>query len=330
MWVDIEFGSMGSRTKALRRNYRRDIIRRWEGNPCIRIEELPFPALDICNAGVVKLDGKYILLLTVVALDGKERVFRAESVDGYYFNVEKEPVLVPSPPEDEPFHTYETNGVEDSRITLLEGTHYVSYTAGSPLGFRLALAKTKDFREFERMALISEPDTKHGCLFPEKIGGRYARLERPREGGSIWVAYSDDLVYWGGMKHVMGPRHGFWDFHRVGPGTPPLRVEEGWLIVYYGVKCTSAGPLFRLGGAILDAEDPSRVLGRADVPILSPQERYERIGDTNNLVFTCGAVLEDDGTFRLYYGASDSCICMGTAPVKMIVDRCLGTNGHGG
>jgi predicted GH43/DUF377 family glycosyl hydrolase len=321
---------MGSRTQALRRNYRRDIIRRWEGNPCIRIQELPFPALDICNAGVVKLDGKYILLLTVVSLDGRERVYRAESVDGYYFNVEKEPVLAPSPPGEEPFHTYEQNGVEDSRITLLEGKHYVSYTAGSPLGLRLALAQTKDFREFKRMALISEPDTKHGCLFPEKIGGRYARLERPREGGSIWLSFSDDLVYWGGMKRVMGPRHGFWDFHRVGPGTPPVRVDEGWLIIYYGVKSTSAGPLFRLGSAILDAENPARVIGRADVPVLSPQERYERVGDTNNLVFTCGAVLEDDGTFRLYYGASDSCICMGTAPVKSIVDRCLGRNGHGG
>ena len=92
---------------------------------------------------------------------------------------------------------------------------------------------------------------------------------------------------------------------------------------------TSAGPLFRIGAAILDREEPTRVLGRSDVPILSPREPYERIGDVGNLVFTCGAVLEPDGKLKLYYGGADSCICIGIADVAEIIDRCMGQPGGG-
>lgn len=313
---------MGRTTNIIKRRYKHDIIRRWGGNPAITTHHLPFPCLDIRDAGAVKVGDTYVLLVTIEALDGRTRIFRAESEDGYHFEVAPEPVLAPA--DAEPYFKYEVNGLEDPRITYLEGTYYVIYTAKSPLGLRLGIAKTKDFRSLERISLISQPDTKHGMLFPKRIGGRYARLERPREGGAIWMAYSDDLVYWGNMHFVMGPRHGFWDFHRIGPGAPPIRVGEGWLVIYYGVRDTSAGPLIRLGAVILDAERPHRVIGRTDVPILSPRERYERVGDVNNLVFTCGAVLESSGEFKLYYGAADSCICVASAPVGRIVERCLG------
>ncbi len=315
---------MGRATNIIRRRYEHDIIHRWDGNPAITADDLPFPCLDIRDAGAVKIGDTYVLLVTIEALDGRTRIFRAESEDGYGFQVDPEPVLAPS--DDEPFFKYELNGLEDPRITYIDGVYYVMYTAKSPLGLRLGIAKTKDLRSFERISLISQPDTKHGVLFPERIGpgkGRYARLERPREGGSIWISYSDDLVYWGDMHFVMGPRHGFWDFHRIGPGTPPVRVDEGWLFIYYGVKETSAGPLIRLGAALLDAERPHTLIGRTDVPIISPRERYERVGDVNNLVFTCGAVLEPSGEFRLYYGGADSCICVASAPVGRILKRCL-------
>lgn len=318
---------MGTRTRRFGRGYRRDVIYRWEGNPSIGIDDLPFPCLDIRDAGAVKVGDTYVLLVTIEALDGRTRIYRAEGTDGYRFEVDPEPVLAPT--DAEPFSTYEADGLEDPRITPLDGVYYVIYTAKSSLGLRLGIAKTEDFRAFERIGLISQPDTKHGALFPEKIDGRYARLERPREGGAIWISYSDDLIYWGNMHFIMGPRAGYWDYHRIGPGTPPVRVDEGWLIVYYGVKETSAGPLIRLGAALLDAGEPHKVLGRANVPILSPKEPYERSGDVNNLVFSCGAVLEDGGEFRLFYGGADSCICVGTAPVRKMVDRCLdGGNGR--
>jgi predicted GH43/DUF377 family glycosyl hydrolase len=102
-----------------------------------------------------------------------------------------------------------------------------------------------------------------------------------------------------------------------------MEVDQGWLLIYYGVKGTAGGPLFRLGAAILDAEDPSNVIARSNIPILGPRERYERIGDQPNLIFSCGAVLEEDGEVKLYYGGADSCICLGTAEVDEILRVCI-------
>jgi beta-1,4-mannooligosaccharide/beta-1,4-mannosyl-N-acetylglucosamine phosphorylase len=303
-----------------RHRYGRDLIRRWEGNPAIRSEDLSFPCLDIKNAGAAMYANQTLLLVTIEGQDGHTRLYRATSENGYHFRVDTEPLLAPS--EAEPFRRYEERGVGDPRITFLDDWYYIVYTADSHYGNRLALARTKDFVSVERLGFVSQPDTKHGALFPEKLGGRYCRLERPREGGAIWLSYSDDLVYWGDMQFVMCARGGFWDFHRIGPGAPPIRVEEGWLVIYYGVKETSGGPLFRLGGAILDAEKPDEVIGRTDVPLLAPHTPYERVGDVNNLVFTCGAFVEKD-QFKLYYGGSDSCICVGSAPLAEVVSQCM-------
>lgn len=305
--------------------YKKDVLRRWEGNPAITPDNLSFPCLDIRNAAAVKFDGKYMLLVTIQMLDGRSRLFLAESQNGRDFKVNPEPVLAPSDNAD--YFEYELNGVEDARITLLDGTYYVCYTAVSPLGDRLAIAKTEDFHSFERIGLVSEPDNKHGCLFPEKINGKYCRLERPREGGSIWASYSNDLIYWGNMRLVMGPRAGYWDYHRVGPGVPPIRIEQGWLLIYYGIKSTSAGPLFRLGAAILDAKEPTKILGRADIPVLSPEFRYERVGDVGNLVFATGGILEDRA-LMVYYAGADSCVCVATSDVDKIIERCLSGSGH--
>jgi len=298
-----------------------DLVTRWEGNPAITIQDLSFRCADICNAGAVKFRDEYLLLISIQSLEGFHRVYCARSRDGYHFKVADEPFMERS--REGGFALYEEQGVLDARITSLEGSYYIAYDAVSGHGYRLALAKTNDFETVERIALVSEPDTKAGVLFPEKINGRYARLERPWEGGSIWVSYSDDLEYWGWSENVMTPRGGFWDQNRVGVATPPMRIDLGWLFVYYGVKETSAGPLFRLGAAILDAEQPSRVVGRTNVPILVPRKEYERIGDVPNLVFSCGAVIEPDNEMKLYYGASNSCICVGTTNVATIVEACL-------
>ena len=112
------------------------------------------------------------------------------------------------------------------------------------------------------------------------------------------------------------------DSDRIGTAAPPIRVDAGWLLIYYGEKHTTGGPLVRLGAAVLAAEDPSRVIARSNIPILSPRERYERIGDVPNVVFSCGALLED-GQVKVYYGASDSCICLGSAAVEDIVAVCF-------
>jgi len=298
----------------------RDIIHRWHENPVITMDHLPFRCTDICNAGAVKVDGEYILLVTIQSLEGYYWIHLARSRDGYHFDVAGEPFLARS--SEGPLKQHESRGVLDPRISRLEDEYYVSYDALGDHGYRVGLARTKDFITVERLGLISEPDTKGGVLFPKKLKGRYARLERPWESNSIWVTFSDDLKYWGYSEMIMSPRGGHWDCDRIGVATPPLAIEPGWLIIYYGIKGTSAGPLFRLGAAILDKEEPTHVLGRTNVPILSPRETYERIGDQPNLVFSCGAIIEPDGEVKLYYGGSDSCMCVGTTTVAGIVQAC--------
>lgn len=301
----------------------RNVVERWHGNPILTLEGLPFPCNTVFNAAATKLGDEYILLLRVENLVGKSVFALARSEDGYSFIVEPDFVMMPS--EDEPFKTYEELGIEDPRITYMDGVYYIMYTAYSQHGARLALATTCDFKSFERIALISEPNNKNGVLFPRRINNRYARLDRPFSGeyGSIWISYSDNLVAWYDSEVVMAPRTGYWDSDRIGAGAPPIELDYGWLEIYHGVKNTSFGPIYRMGAVLLDLEDPSVVIARSAVPILSPREMYERVGDVGNVVFACGVVAEDDGTLKLYYGASDTYICIGTAKITDIVDKCL-------
>ncbi len=303
-----------------RRAAGRDILHRWEGNPVISIEDIPFSCLDVMNAGVVKKDGEYILVVRVEDMQGKSIFVTARSQDGFYFEVSEKPLMRPA--EEEPYRHFESRGVEDPRITFLDDTYYIVYTANSAFGTRIGLAKTSDFETVERVGLISEPDNKNGALFPEKFDGRYARLERPRDGGSIWLSFSHDLIYWGESVPLLRPRGvGYWDSDRVGCAAPPVLIDDGWLLVYYGVRNTSAGPIFRLGAAVLDREQPQRVLYRSDVPILSPREMYERVGDVNNVVFSCGALVED-GMLAIYYGAANTAICLGTSTLQRVKEFC--------
>jgi len=302
-----------------------DIIYRSPDNPVVGLHSLDFPSSDICNAGVVKFRGEYLLLITVEALEGPSSIYLAHGTDGVHFTVDQNPFMSPS--DDPHFRDGESLGPRDPRVTPIDGTYYIAYLADGDYGFRLALARTDDFLKVTRLDFVAEPDTKNGALFPTKIDGRYALLERPQEGTSIWITYSDDLAYWGSSTVVMTPRAGFWDSDRVGAAAPPMDIDTGWLLIYYGVKLTSAGPLFRLGAAILDKTDPSKVVARSNVPILSPREKYERIGDVGNLVFSCGALLEEErGEILLYYGGSDSCICLGTATVDDVVQACLASS----
>jgi beta-1,4-mannooligosaccharide/beta-1,4-mannosyl-N-acetylglucosamine phosphorylase len=299
----------------------RDVIHRYAKNPLIYIEDLPFHCSDIWNAGVIHFKDEYLLLLTVETLEGLSCIYLAHSMDGYNFVVESEPFMTAS--REESFARYETFGIRDPRITEIDETYYITYLADSDSGKRVGLARTYDFKSVERMHFVSEPDTKSGVLFPRRFNGRFAMLERPSAGGSIWLSCSDDLIHWGSSTIVMAPRGGYWDADRIGAACPPIEIEQGWLLIYYGEKDTSAGPLVRLGAAILDIDNPYCVLARSNIPILAPRKNYERIGDVGNVVFSCGALLEDDGRIRVYYGASDSCICLGVCALDDIIHVCL-------
>ncbi|MBW2607221.1 MAG: glycoside hydrolase family 130 protein [Deltaproteobacteria bacterium] len=300
-----------------------DALHRFEGNPIITLEDIPFRCNTVFNGTVVKKGEEYFLLLRVEGQQGYSVFALARSKDGLHFTVENKPVMEPA--RKGPFARYEKHGIEDPRITAIDGVYYIMYTAYSKYGTRIALAKTEDFFHYERIALVSEPGNKDGILFPEKINGEYVRLDRPigKDVGSMWVSYSKNLIDWGKSEILMTPRQGMWDSYRIGASVPPIKTEHGWLEIYHGVKMTVAGPIYRIGTVMLDLEQPHKVVARCNKPVLSPREDYERIGDVGNVAFACGAVVEDTGEIKVYYGAADTCICVATAEFENLIDITL-------
>jgi len=304
----------------------RDLFHRWENNPILELDDMPFKCNTVFNGTPVKLDGEYLILLRIEGQQGYSFFALARSEDGYHFTVEDKPVM--SPATEGLFGKYEQLGIEDPRATFIEGYFYILYTAYSHNGARIALARTQDFHNFERIALVSEPGNKDGVLFPEKINGLYARLDRPIGGGvgSIWVSYSKDLIHWGKSEVIITPRTGYWDSFRIGASVPPIRTEHGWLELYHGVKMTSGGPIYRAGSVLLDLENPAKVIAQSTAALLGPREDYERIGDVGNVCFACGAIVEDDGDVKLYYGGADTCVCVATAKLDDIISYTLNGN----
>lgn len=300
------------------------IVTRYTGNPVLTKEDIPYPVATVHNAGMAKHNGRYIMLFRSHKRNGRSIIGIAESVDGFTFIARPEPFLVPEP--EGPFAMYEEYGVEDVRITPIDGTYLLSYSAYSRFGVRIGLARTDDFVTVERIAHITHADYRNVVIFPEKFNGRYARLDRPHSDispWSIWIAYSTDLVHWGEAELVMRPVTYHWDEMKIGPGAPPFRTEQGWLHIYHGVFPTMDGSVYRLGVALHDLENPSRIIGVSDEWILEPEDPWERVGYVHNVVFTCGAIPEDDGTVKIYWGGADTVMCAGTARIDDLVGLCL-------
>ncbi len=300
-----------------------DLLTRYEDNPIVTAADIPFTCNTVFNGSALKLDGRYCILLRVEGQHGYSVFALGRGPDGYEFELERYPVMGPA--DYGPMEKYEVAGVEDPRVTILEDTIYVIYTAFSGYGPCLALAVTEDFTEFDRLGLISEPGNKDGMLFPRKINGRYVRLDRPigHDVGRIWVSFSEDLKHWGDSHALISPREGYWDSYRVGGSTVPIETDEGWLEIYHGVKMTGSGPIYRAGVVLMDLEDPTTLIGRSDIPILAPRTDYERIGDIYNVVYPSAAILEDDGEIKVYYGAADTSICVASGHLQDLVDLAI-------
>jgi len=303
---------------------KKKLVTRYAGNPILTKTDIPYPVETVHNAGVTKFDGRYIMLFRSHLVTGRSIIGIAESEDGFNFKAWSEPFMVPST---EPvFCEYEEYGVEDPRITPLEGAYYITYSAYSRHGVRVGLAKTLDFESVERVAFITQVDYRNCVLFPEKINGRYVKLDRPHSQlnpWSIWISYSPDLRYWGDSRLVIKPVAYHWDAMKIGPGAPPIRTDKGWLNIYHGVFKTMDGHVYRLGAALHKLDDPAEIIGVADRWILQPEDPWEVIGYVHNVVFTCGAVSEDDGTLKLYWGGADRVMCAGTAVIAELVELCL-------
>ena len=299
-------------------------VTRYEGNPILTKDDIPYPVATVHNAGVTKYRGRYLMLFRSHLDTGRSIIGLAESEDGFRFAPRPQPFLTPG--TEPPFREYEEFGVEDPRITLLEGAYYITYSAYSRHGVRIALARTRDFQSVERISLITQADYRNTVLFLEKIAGRYVRLDRPHSEiapWSIWITYSPDLVHWGDSRVVMKPVPYHWDEMKIGPGAPPIKTAKGWLSIYHGVFPTMAGAVYRLGVALHQIDDPAHILGVCDRWILQPEDPWELTGYVPNVVFTCGAVPEDDGTLKLSWGGADKVLCAGTAMIDELVDACL-------
>ena len=300
------------------------VINRYENNPILTKDDVPYPVVTVHNAAVTKYKNKYVMVFRSHLHNGRSILGFAESEDGYYFRVHEKPFMTPS--KEGIFGEYEEYGIEDPRITSINGEYLITYSAYSRHGVRIGLAKTKDFKTVERYSLITEADYRNTVIFPEKFDGLYARLDRPHSEispWSIWISYSPDLKFWGESKLIMKPMQYHWDEMKIGPGAPPIKTDKGWLSIYHGVFHTMDGSIYRLGVALHDLKDPSRITGISDDWILQPEMPYEITGYVHNVVFTCGAVPENDGTVKIYWGGADTVVNVGTANINELVDLSL-------
>lgn len=303
---------------------RKPIVERYAGNPILSPADIPYPVETVHNAAVVKHEDRYIMLFRSHRDNGRCILGLADSSDGFQFKPRPEPFMLPA--TEGIFAEYEAYGVEDPRICHLDGEYLITYSAYSRHGVRIGLAKTRDFMTLQRVALITEADMRNVVIFPEKFDGLYARLDRPHSEispWSIWISYSPDLIHWGQAKLVMKPVQYHWDEMKIGPGATPIRTERGWLHIYHGVFPTMDGSVYRLGVALHDLSDPSKIHGVSDRWILQPEAPWEVTGYVHNVVFTCGAVPEEDGTVKIYWGGADKVMCVGTARIDELVDLCL-------
>ena len=203
----------------------------------------------------------------------------------------------------------EAFGIEDCRVTLLEDTYYLTYTAVSEQGVGVGMRKTKDWKHFESEGMIIPPHNKDCAIFEEKINGKFYALHRPSSvdigGNYIWIAESPDGIHWGKHKCIITTRKGSWDSARVGAGAAPIKTEKGWLEIYHGAN---AAHQYCLGAFLLDLNDPSIVIARSENPIMIPTTTYELSGFFGHVVFTNGHVVKGD-ELTIYYGAADEFVC---------------------
>ncbi|WP_182188182.1 glycosidase [Pectinatus frisingensis] len=298
----------------------KELFHRYPYNPILTAKDWPYPVNVVLNPAATFFDNKVLLLARVEDRRGFSHLTKAISDDGISnWTIDRTPTLSSSNE-----HPEEAWGIEDPRITYIDELkkYAVTYTAYSSCGPVVSLALTDDFVDFERMGPIMPPEDKDAVLFPCRFNSHWILIHRPIEHGAhIWVSCSENLKYWGNHKVLINARGGsWWDGSKVGISAQPLKTDRGWLILYHGVRETASGAIYRLGFALLDLENPLKVLHRSDEWVFGPQEYYEKEGDVRDIVFPCGWLLNpNDNKIKMYYGAADTCIALATASLDEIL-----------
>ena len=327
-----------------------EVVRKHPGNPIITFRDVPWPCTMAYNPGCVRTaHGRYALafradefpesminagqrekLGVVPARDYYQTIAMAFSDDGVDFDIHPAPVLKPLPDEE--------GRVYDPRLTTIEGVHYMTYATDPERGIMNGIARSTDLLTWERVHRTL-PDNRNAVLFPEKVNGLFVRLDRPfarqyvvRRGFDMWIGYSPDLEFWGRHKLVLHHDDIPWGAIKVGPATPPLRTDEGWLALFHGVQKREPDEYgwqltYRAGVMLLDLEDPSRIIGICPDPIMEPTEEYENVGFRSTVLFPGALIPEADGTVTIYYGAADQSVALATANIDDLLDLC-GVRAH--
>jgi len=306
------------------RPYYNTLLKRHEANPLIVPADFPHgPADAVFNCGQTMMGGTTILLTSVVFADGRPpNIYVARSEDGLDFTFDDEPL----------FERCELPGIReldrhiiDPRVTKIGDEYYIVRPTGSvAVGL---MYKTKDFKSVEFIDCIALAHNRVPCLFPEKIGGYYWKIDRPSIGkppdnqGDMWISRSPDLIHWGHYRPLLG-RFGPWGGHKIGP-TPPIRTEAGWLEIIHGVTRSCSTTRYSLGAVLLDLEDPEKVIGRMGGYLITPETPYEIQGRVPDVIFSCGAIADpDERRLRVYYGGADTVICLATGDLDAIIEAC--------
>jgi len=301
-----------------------DVVWRSSLNPIVTRDHVP-GANSIFNSAVVPFQEGYAGVFRVDDTTRLMNIHAGRSRDGVAWQIDAEPISFVAGDERVPelqetfVHAY------DPRVTWLEDRFYVTWCHGYH-GPTIGLAWTNDFRTFTRLENAFLPFNRNGVLFPRRVGGAYAMLNRPSDNGhtpfgDVFYSESPDLAHWGRHRHVMSTVPWSWQSTKIGPGPTPIETADGWLVLYHGVLTSCNGFVYSMGAALLDLDQPWRVIARGARYLLAPHELYEQVGDVANVVFPCAALV-DEQTDRvtIYYGGADTVVCMAHAHLSELVE----------
>ena len=294
---------------------------RYSANPIIGWNPTPSTA-RIFNSAVLPYKDGFVGVFRADSKHINPSLHVGYSKDAIHWEFEDTPISwvdEDGNPYNHEIHSY------DPRLIELEGKYYIIWCvdfAGCPT---IGLGYTEDFESFHQLNNPFLTYNRNGVLFPRKINGKYAMLSRPTSPGSdnlgsIWYSESPDLEYWGHHHYVMSPTNLGWQSMKMGPGPAPIETDEGWLLIYHGVKGSCAGLIYAMGCAILDINEPWKVLYRTKKFIMNPWESYECVGDVHSVVFPCATLCDaDTGRLAIYYGAADTSVGLAFTTVDDLI-----------
>jgi len=300
----------------------KEVVWRYDANPVIP-GNLLGASDSIFNSAVVPFGDGFAGVFRVDDTTRAMRIHTGFSKDGINFEIDENPIEFTY--ADEEMRT--SSESYDPRVCWIEDRYYVSW-CNNYHGYTIGMAYTYDFKTYHHMENAFLPFNRNGVLFPRKINGKYVLLSRPSDTGhtpfgDIFLSQSPDMEHWGYHRHVMASKAGSvsWENTKIGAGPIPIETTEGWLMIYHGVVDTCNGFTYSMGAALLDLDEPWKVLHRAKPYILTPQTLYERVGNTPNVAFPCAALADaDTGRIAIYYGCADTVTSLAFCQVDGLVE----------